>query len=70
MATHKHRIDTMKNGLLKYVAVGLFFSPFATFSQDKPVLILDDTCVISVLNRTIFANEDGSFALPNVPSNM
>jgi methionine-rich copper-binding protein CopC len=37
---------------------------------EPPILQLDESCVINVLNRTIFADEDGSFALPNVPSNM
>ncbi|MCP3953627.1 MAG: hypothetical protein GY697_15630, partial [Desulfobacterales bacterium] len=33
-------------------------------------LRLDETCSISILNRTIQANEFGRFALPNVPSFM
>ncbi|MGQ8365397.1 Ig-like domain-containing protein [Glaciecola sp. 1036] len=58
----------MNNCLFKCITVGLLFSPVSLFAAD--VLELDDTCVINVLNRTVFAEEDGSFALPNVPSNM
>lgn len=31
---------------------------------------LDDSCVINILNRTIQVAPDGSWAMPNVPSNM
>lgn len=31
---------------------------------------LDDSCVINILNRTIQVSPDGSWAMPNVPSNM
>ena len=34
------------------------------------VFQLDDTCVINILNRTVSADKDGNFTLPNVPSNM
>ena len=38
---------------------------------DEPVeLILDENCVVSVLNRTVSAGMDGEFSLPNVPSTM
>ena len=30
---------------------------------------LNDNCVVSVLNRTVAANADGSWVLPNVPAN-
>ena len=36
-------------------------------SQSAP-LVLDQDCSVSILNRTIFANEEGRFAMPNVPS--
>lgn len=30
---------------------------------------LDDHCIVSVLNRTVLVNADGSWVLPNVPAN-
>lgn len=35
----------------------------------RDVLSIDSTCVISVLNRTVQADDKGLFSLPNVPSN-
>ncbi|WP_412972481.1 Ig-like domain-containing protein [Glaciecola sp. MF2-115] len=58
----------MKNCLVKLLALSLITSSFTSFSQE--VLELNGTCVINVLNRTVYAQEDGTFALPNVPSNM
>ena len=31
---------------------------------------LDETCTVNVLNRTVQVQADGSWTLPNVPSNM
>ncbi len=33
-------------------------------------LVLDQNCVINILNRTVQASADGGFSLPNVPSTM
>ncbi|HEX7027674.1 MAG TPA: Ig-like domain-containing protein, partial [Gammaproteobacteria bacterium] len=42
-----------------------------TAAQPQPQnLKLDETCQISILNRTVQAGENGRFALPNVPSFM
>ncbi|WP_444919044.1 PA14 domain-containing protein [Microbulbifer sp. JMSA003] len=41
-------------------------------AEDKPrtPFVIDDSCIISILNRTIQADESGQFVLPNVPSFM
>jgi len=44
------------------LAVGLFV-PVPAPAQ------LDQNCVVSVLNRTISVNNDGSWVLPNIPAN-
>ena len=52
------------------------FSCFAqvSFSQDlgqgREELVLDESCIVSVLNRTVQADENGLFALANIPSFM
>lgn len=37
---------------------------------EPTALNIDETCIISILNRTVQANEFGRFAMPNVPSFM
>ncbi|HEX7027691.1 MAG TPA: Ig-like domain-containing protein, partial [Gammaproteobacteria bacterium] len=49
---------------------GLALSVGATAQPQPDVLTLDETCQISILNRTVQAGENGRFALPNVPSFM
>ena len=39
-------------------------------AEVRAVLSLDETCTVNILNRTVQANEQGRFALPNVPSFM
>jgi hypothetical protein len=39
-------------------------------TEDREVLRLGEDCTISILNRTVQANEWGRFALPNIPSFM
>ena len=60
----------MQRKLLTHAALvlSLFASPFALALQ--PILPLDSSCVVNVLNRTVQAKDDGSFNLPNVPSFM
>jgi hypothetical protein len=58
------RISTMKkirSGWLLLVAIGLVL-PLQAQQQ------LDDSCVVSVLNRTVQVNADGSWQLPNIPA--
>lgn len=44
---------------------------YALAEEEEPEeLILDETCIVNVLNRTVTAGEDGEFGLPNVPSTM
>src|SRR5438132_5117495 len=37
--------------------------------QDFAVAQLNQSCTVSVLNRTVQVNADGSWVLPNVPAN-
>lgn len=39
-----------------------------TTAENFGDLTLDETCTVSVLNRTVRVNPDGTFALPNVPA--
>ncbi len=55
----------LRQGMMAIILAGLFLSAF----QVKAV-VLDENCVISVLNRAIQVNPDGGWSLPNVPSNM
>ena len=48
----------------------LCWQVLAEDDEPREELILDDTCIINVLNRTVSAGADGDFALPNVPSTM
>ena len=50
----------------------LYFSCVATAQvvDERQILSVDQNCTISVLNRTVQANEWGRFAMPNVPSFM
>ena len=40
------------------------------WSQDAAAQELDERCVVSVLNRTSQAQDDGSWSIPNAPANM
>src|SRR5215471_11212999 len=52
---------------MRTVAVGLliFCVGVVGVAQDQ----LDENCTVSVLNRTVRVNHDGSWILPNVPAN-
>ena len=49
---------------LQLVAVGMIMLCTAGLSQN-----LDENCTVSVLNRTVRVNADGSWVLPNIPAN-
>src|SRR5215216_6021887 len=53
--------------MLRVIAVGLlvFCMAGVGLTQQK----LDENCTVSVLNRTVRVNPDGSWVLPNVPAN-
>ena len=36
----------------------------------RDVLTLDNDCVVTILNRTVQADESGNFSMPNVPASM
>src|SRR5438046_2467655 len=47
------------------VAVLMLFAAEVGLTQQK----LDENCTVSVLNRTVRVNPDGSWVLPNIPAN-
>jgi hypothetical protein len=52
--------------ILQMFAVGLMMLCAAAVAQAQK---LDENCTVSVLNRTVRVNADGSWVLPNVPAN-
>jgi len=48
------------------VAMLSFYS--SSIHASRPIMLVDQSCVISVLNRTVQADEKGAFRLDNVPS--
>lgn len=63
-------MTTRKRNLIVVILILLLGSvallrPEMTFAQQ-----LDDNCVVSILNRTIQVDKDGSWSMPNVPSTM
>ena len=54
--------STLRAGALLFLAAGLSVPALAVELNDK--------CVVSVLNRTSYVQPDGSWVLPNVPSNL
>jgi hypothetical protein len=50
--------------VLQIVAVGMLMLCTAGLGQN-----LDENCTVSVLNRTVRVNPDGSWVLPNIPAN-
>lgn len=40
------------------------------FSGAANAVVLDESCVVNILNRTIQVGADGGWSMPNVPSNM
>ena len=60
-------IITSKNLFLLRLAIILIlpFNPLEGNAEQ-----LDENCVVNVLNRTVQVQSDGSWTMPNVPSNM
>lgn len=42
----------------------------AICGQALAAVVLDENCVVNILNRTVQVNKDGSWSMPNVPSQM
>src|SRR5215510_15160161 len=51
--------------MLRILAAGLLL----TLCSQVGVAQLNEDCTVSVLNRTVRVNPDGSWVLPNVPAN-
>ncbi len=54
----------------KIIAVFLSFLLLGGVVQARQELVLDETCVVNILNRTVQVKSDGTFFLTNVPSFM
>ena len=49
---------------------GSIFLLLVSFTSTSKAVVLNENCVINVLNRTVQVQPDGTWALPNVPSSM
>src|SRR5215831_3366595 len=54
---------------LKEIAKVTFLAALVVSVGHRAGAQLNDSCVVSVLNRTVAVNPDGSWVLPNVPAN-
>ena len=54
-----------QNSLLLFLAVVLAWGGVLAQSESDP---LDESCTVSILNRTVRVRPDGTWVLPNVPS--
>ena len=62
------RIDD--RGRLPPVVIGVFFFLAATYFSSGALGQLDETCTVSILNRTAPVDADGVWVIPNVPTNV
>lgn len=60
----------MKLPLSKSVYVLVLILGIALSGQAAHANVLDENCVVNVLNRTVQVNKDGGWSMPNVPSSM
>ncbi len=51
--------------MLQFILASLFIDIKLVCAQE-----LNENCTVSVLNRTAYIQPDGSWDIPNVPSNM
>lgn len=61
---------TWRKCIIVSISIGLAWllpSVFA-MAQEREVLPVDERCIVTVLNRAVYADEDGTFVLPNVPA--
>src|SRR6267142_2107227 len=63
--SHRERIAMKRSDLALRTAVGIFLVFFSPTVHAQ----LDQNCTVSVLNRNVPVNSDGSWVLPNVPAN-
>jgi len=61
--------DRRWNNPMKFIQV-LFFGMLLASTVTHALPTLNQTCTVNVLNRTVQVQPDGSWTLPNVPSNM
>lgn len=65
-----NRIKQNRKDVISSLAGSLIFLLCAvvTPTHAAEVLVLDESCTVSILNRVVQANQNGRFALPNIPS--
>ncbi len=49
-------------------ALPTLFCSQVLFAQEREPITIDEQCIVTVLNRAVYAEEDGTFVLPNVPA--
>ncbi len=55
--------------LVRNLCVFVLMYPLAMAPSFAEELVLDDTCVVNILNRTVQVQADGTWFMPNVPAN-
>lgn len=70
----KENASFVKTLIIKLVNLVLISCCFQigiiNFAQAREALILDETCIISILNRTVNVQPDGTWFVSNIPSTM
>jgi hypothetical protein len=61
---------TFYKPLVMNTPMAMFFTTLFSMQAVAEELTLDDTCMVSVLNRTVQASTDGSWRLDNIPTFM
>ena len=60
----------MKTQFVKAFFIWVLMLGFAMTGESALANVLDENCVVNILNRTIQVNKDGGWSMPNVPSQM
>src|SRR2546425_3944558 len=55
--------------ILEPVMTGICLTVVMCAAVSRAAVQLDQNCVVSVLNRTVQVNADGTWVLPNIPAN-
>ena len=50
----------------KIISILMLLSISGSAFSEKQILQLNEKCIVSILNRTVNADENGLFAMPNV----
>src|SRR4030067_1722171 len=71
LSTHLMKRKTCLTHIFKLaVCLAIAFSLLPLLLPSLSIADLNENCTVSVLNRTAQVKADGSYVIPNVPSNM